>query len=68
MDGKVEPPPEGLLVVIASDVTTSTKAALSWKRPKPAEGAQPRRGHDPVVGKPLTISELYWANPGAQAW
>lgn len=57
-----------VLAIMATDVTTSTKAQLSWARPKyitlpPRPGARPRR----VKDKPLTISELYWANPGERA-
>lgn len=42
--------PEGLVVAVAADVTTSTKANLSWMR----DGAP----------SPKTISELYWDDVG----
>lgn len=45
-------PLEGLVVAVAADVTTSTKAALSWERP-----------FNPAT-RPLTVSELYWTDPG----
>lgn len=40
------------MVAVAADITTGSKANLSWKR-------------DPAVtSSPITHSELYWANPG----
>lgn len=44
---------EGLVCCVASDITTSTKAVLSWERPVNYD--QP----------PITHTELYMANPGA---
>ncbi|KAL6781687.1 hypothetical protein ACKKBF_B09060 [Auxenochlorella protothecoides x Auxenochlorella symbiontica] len=48
-------PLEGLVVAVAADVTTSTKAALSWERP-----------FNPAT-RPLTVSELYWTDPDSES-
>ncbi|KAL6780927.1 hypothetical protein ACKKBG_A09065 [Auxenochlorella protothecoides x Auxenochlorella symbiontica] len=47
-------PLEGLVVAVSADVTTGSKANLSWKR-------------DPAVNNsPVTHSELYWADPDSE--
>lgn len=73
---KLEVNPEAVLVIVAADVTTSTKAALSWARPKPCDNMQ-RAGScqtggssddspriPPLMDNVNTISELYWKDPG----
>lgn len=52
-DGRQPKDVEGLVCCVASDITTSTKAVLSWERPVNYD--QP----------PITHTELYMANPGA---
>lgn len=64
---------EGVLVLVAADVTTCTKATLSWARPKyvsaPDTGTGAGQDGAPSpdslkANSPLTISELYWKDPG----
>ncbi|KAL6781686.1 hypothetical protein ACKKBF_B09055 [Auxenochlorella protothecoides x Auxenochlorella symbiontica] len=53
-DGRQPQDVEGLVCCVAADITTSTKAVLSWERPVNFD--QP----------PVTHSELYMANPDGE--
>lgn len=73
--------PEAVLVIVAADVTTSTKAALSWARPKPGASSSNEdigkaaaitssstTATPPQIDHLFTASELYWENPGEQMY